>query len=564
VSEYLRSDEILACVHRVALSRGSPFEFETPAETPEMVRRRESAREHRRSTLELLRQLHPGALTPPTRSATSTALLEGVEIILSPRLSDDRVGRRSAAVQALVRVGRVNERFTYSPILIKNHEVVESASTRRTLEGSLELLRPSEAQYLDGVGTRAALPMTRSGLSLAHALRVLGALGHADSAARGAIVDRQRRLWWFDLEGDSYSRFNLSRYDQLYDERLSVVTAHDAWRTSGAPFPTAPYWHRDCPECPYREHCEEQLDALDDVSLVRFTSFDQQLLLREHHVETRARLARLDPDRARHARNRPLNPLEPHQPEEVLGRSIDKLDDLIYRARAHERGSSLRIVPAEEMGCATADVEVDVDMESYEDATYLWGARVSVNAPTNDVVEGYHAFVDWERLDHDSEATIFRDFWQWLDSVRTACQDQGRTFAAYCFWAQAEDGAMNRAVTPPLAGGPTIDVLSEFRRAEPAQWIDLHDVAKRQLQTEGPLGLKQLAVAAGFRWRDANPSGEASILWYEEATRGDESVARASRARLMEYNEDDCRATKVLRDWLNGAARTLPHRDDPL
>jgi predicted RecB family nuclease len=564
VSEYLRSDEILACVHRVALSRGAPFDFEPPPETPEMLRRRESAREHRRSTLELLRQLHPAAITPATRGATSSALLEGVEIILSPRLSDDRTGRRSAAVQALIRVGRVNERFTYAPLLIKNHEVVESASTRRTLTGSLEQLRPSEAQYLDGVGTRAALPMTRSGLSLAHALGVLGALGHADTAARGAIIDRQRRLWWFDLAGDSYPRFNLARYDQLYDERLSVVAAHDAWRTSGAGFPTAPYWHRDCPECPYSEHCEEQLNALDDVSLVRFTSFDQQLLLREHLVGTRAQLARLDPDRARHARNRPLNPLEPHAAEEVLGRSIDKLDDLIYRARAHERGSSLRIVPADEMGCDTADVEVDVDMESYEDATYLWGAYVSVNVPTGNVEEGYHAFVDWERLNHDSEATIFRDFWEWLDGVRQACHDQGRTFAAYCFWAQAEDGAMNRAVTPPLAGGPTIDVLTEFRRAQPAQWIDLHDVAKRQLQTEGPLGLKQLAMAAGFRWRDVNPSGEASILWYEEATRGDEAVARGARARLMEYNEDDCRATKALRDWINGAARSLPHRDDQL
>jgi predicted RecB family nuclease len=32
----------------------------------------------------------------------------------------------------------------------------------------------------------------------------------------------------------------------------------------------------------------------------------------------------------------------------------------------------------------------------------------------------------------------------------------------------------------------------------------------------------------------------------------------------MDYNEDDCRATKALRDWLNGPARDLAHRDDPL
>jgi predicted RecB family nuclease len=106
--------------------------------------------------------------------------------------------------------------------------------------------------------------------------------------------------------------------------------------------------------------------------------------------------------------------------------------------------------------------------------------------------------------------------------------------------------------------------LNEFRSASPPQWIDLHEHAKRQIQTEGPLGLKQLAGAAGFEWRDANPSGEASMLWYETAVSADSPEALASRQRILEYNEDDCRATKALRDWLNGPARRLAHRDDPL
>jgi predicted RecB family nuclease len=76
--------------------------------------------------------------------------------------------------------------------------------------------------------------------------------------------------------------------------------------------------------------------------------------------------------------------------------------------------------------------------------------------------------------------------------------------------------------------------------------------------------LKQLAASAGFEWRDENPSGEASMLWYEVATRGDDIEALVSRQRILDYNEDDCRATKSLRDWLNGAAKSLAHRDDPL
>ncbi len=167
----------------------------------------------------------------------------------------------------------------------------------------------------------------------------------------------------------------MATYDRLYAERLEVLVTHDRWEKEGGDFPTAPYWHRDCPDCLYREHCEEQLEKIDDVSLVRFTSFDQQLLLREQGIDTRAALARLNPTIARRARTKVLNPLEPHAPEELLGRSIDKLDDLIYRARAYERGSALRIVDAELIGCPTAEVEVDIDMESYNESTYLWVPR---------------------------------------------------------------------------------------------------------------------------------------------------------------------------------------------
>ena len=174
---------------------------------------------------------------------------------------------------------------------------------------------------------------------------------------------------------------------------------------------------------------------------------------------------------------------------------------------------------------------------------------------------GYQAFVEWGELTPHAEAEVFARFWKWFQEVRRFSHDRGHSFAAYCFWAQAEDGAMNRATVAPLEGGPTRNDLEDFRRAAPSEWIDLHEQAKRQIQTTGPLGLKQLATMAGYEWRDENPSGEASMLWYEVATSGKDE-AEASRKRLLAYNEDDCRATKALRDWLNGPAKLLPHRDD--
>lgn len=562
MTTHLRGDELVACLHRVTLSRGAPVELDVDPPRPETLRRREIALAHRTVVLSELASLHLDARRPKNVSETQAMMLEGVAMLLAPRLPVDEVGGRIATTHVLVRVGREGERFTYAPILIKNHEAVENSTTRSTLHGTLEAPWPADATLEAGVTPRPTPPMTRSGIALAHATRVLQALGHGDEKARAGLIDRQRQLWWFALNGPQLPRFNLATYDALYATRVEALRAHTAWLRDGGDFPTTPYWHRECLECPYASHCEHELDVLDDVSLVRFTSQEQQTMLRNHGISTRRDLAQLNPQLARTTRSRPPSdtPTEPAI-EVVLAKSLDKLDDLIYRARAHRWNEPLRIIDAEQMGCASADVEVDVDMESYDNATYLWGATVHLRRPVDGVAAGYFSFAEWGELNADSETANFARFWRWLSELQLRCDQAGRSFAAYCFWAQAEDGAMNRAVLYPLDDGPTMADLERFRHAEPSRWIDLHDVAKRQVQTEGPLGLKKLARAGGFTWRDENPSGEASMFWYEIA-RSHRDDAAIFRQRLLDYNEDDCRATRALRDWLNGPARKLPHRDD--
>src|SRR5262249_25381494 len=53
--------------------------------------------------------------------------------------------------------------------------------------------------------------------------------------------------------------------------------------------------------------------------------------------------------------------------------------------------------------------------------------------------------------------------------------------------------------------------------------------------------IKTLAQFLGFQWRDSDPSGAASIEWYHRWVQGRDP---AVKQRLMEYNEDDCRATR--------------------
>ncbi|NNN00918.1 MAG: TM0106 family RecB-like putative nuclease [Acidimicrobiaceae bacterium] len=562
MSSPLRGAEIDACIHRIALSRAEPSAALRTPISPEQERRQSEADRHRREVIERLKSLHPDAVKSIGPQHTVELMGGGVALILQPRIIDNPSARRSASVQALLRVGRSGQQFSYCPLIVKNHEVTEIASSRSLHEGNFERLLPTDVVVRKGIGLRSTPTVRRDGLILSGAVRILQGVGYCDPGNRGAIIDRHQRLWWLDLAETNLPRINLAAYDALYRERIDVLRALDEWSDVGGPFPTSPYWHRECLTCEFSSHCQGELESADDVSLARFTNLNQQRALRQAGIETRAKLARLDPVRAQRARLG--GPPDQLHSEDVLSPVIERLDELIYRARAHVRSSFLRIVEPQSMGCPTADVEVDVDMESFDDVTYLWGAHVTLNRPVADLEPGYHSFVEWKTLDRMSESRVFVDFWTWFSEVRQQCHDQGRTFAAYCFWAQAEDGAMNRAVSNSLDGGPTIEDLEAFRRNTPPEWFDLHDFAKQQIQTEGPLGLKQLASAAGFEWRDENPSGEASMLWYEIAVGGDSSLSALSRQRILEYNEDDCRATKALRDWLNGPAKQLAHRDDPI
>jgi uncharacterized protein len=104
---------------------------------------------------------------------------------------------------------------------------------------------------------------------------------------------------------------------------------------------------------------------------------------------------------------------------------------------------------------------------------------------------------------------------------------------------------------PDVATAAEIEALFAAPRA-----IDLYlDVVKSG--SEWPThdySIKSLARHCGFHWRDADPSGASSIEWFDQWARtGDPRL----RQRLLDYNEDDCRAMRVVWDHM----QQLPVRD---
>ena len=61
--------------------------------------------------------------------------------------------------------------------------------------------------------------------------------------------------------------------------------------------------------------------------------------------------------------------------------------------------------------------------------------------------------------------------------------------------------------------------------------------------------MKRVAPLAGFRWRDEDPGGDQSMVWYGRAVNHlDPGVREENRARILAYNEDDVEATAAIRE----------------
>ncbi|MCB0986218.1 MAG: TM0106 family RecB-like putative nuclease [Microthrixaceae bacterium] len=199
-----------------------------------------------------------------------------------------------------------------------------------------------------------------------------------------------------------------------------------------------------------------------------------------------------------------------------------------------------------------ADVEVDVDMENIDDGVYLWGTLVSGTAPALDQVgveAGYRPFFSWDPVDAGVQLDVFDRFWAWLSDLRHRCRSLGLSFAAYCY-TSAEHNKMVQILDEAPRPVPGRREAIEDLVASP-DWVDMYQVVRASLVVGHGFGLKKIAPLAGFGWRDPDAGGLQSMNWYREAVNNPSPEARShNRGRLLQYNEDDVRATHAVRHWL--------------
>lgn len=83
--------------------------------------------------------------------------------------------------------------------------------------------------------------------------------------------------------------------------------------------------------------------------------------------------------------------------------------------------------------------------------------------------------------------------------------------------------------------------------------IDLHRILKQSVVLPvHSYGLKTIAKWMGFGWRETSSDAAMSMLWFDLwLGAGDRDYLDLA----VDYNEDDCRATKVIKEWLGEGLR---------
>jgi len=341
------------------------------------------------------------------------------------------------------------------------------------------------------------------------------------------ILERQqlsagRRAFLWDIQGEEFVYdFTTLEGDGLWDDYQAALAEARAILTRQMT-PLSAYGSV-CKLCHWHSFCVAQLTASDDLTLIPLLGRKERDVLQDS-LPTIAALATSNPDGFIHGRKTVFRGIGP-----------DRLR--LFQARA----AMLKATPPKPylrapvvLDLVPVELFFDVEVDPLRDVCYL------------------HGFV--ERRGGDNATERFVAFFA---EEATQAAERDVFAAALDYFASQPDAAIyfyskyERTTYRKLQQRyPDICTPEDVERLfEPPRAVDLYgDVVLKA--TEWPTrdhSIKTLAKFLGFAWRDTHPSGAASIEWFDRWCRDRNPD---TRQRILDYNEDDCRATRVLLDGI--------------
>ncbi|UCF94529.1 MAG: TM0106 family RecB-like putative nuclease [Desulfobacterales bacterium] len=326
----------------------------------------------------------------------------------------------------------------------------------------------------------------------------------------------------YDLEASAAKRDGRSLWN-YYEDCLKTVL-----RIQKRDEQTLPALCSVCKLCHWRSHCRARLNRDDDLTLIPELGRAKRDALSPFFKTVRD-LARSD-----------LSGVVKGQKTSFPRISAKTIRRFQARARLLAT-SGARPYFTEAIVFPDADREIffDVETDPMRDCCYLHGFLERDKSNPNR--EKYYAFF----ADEPNEEQERKAFEQALDYLKSR-----RPCVVY-YYSHYEKTTLRKL----QKRFPDIASEAEIQRLfSPTSAMDLYtDVVRKK--TEWPThdySIKTSATYLGFKWRDKEPSGAATIEWYH---RWVETGDIRLRQRIMDYHEDDCIAMRVLLDGLRDLAR---------
>ncbi len=490
--------------------------------------------------------------------ATLEAMDAGFEVIAGGQLPDDVAGGRTGKPDLLIRGGhrRHDGSFGYLPADIKHHATLQASAKGEYLSSTL-----SDPSFESATSQKGAKPKNREAdpIQLAHYWRMLAACGrNADTRPVGAIVGTDEKyggpmLVWHELDVPTFRTFSrsqpkgvalrtaLDRHDHEHSFRIKIAeVARQRHGTANDPEPiVAPIYINECNSCPWFDYCMAQLGERDASTAGRLSAREWLALKSVLGIDTKEQLAALDPgavDRAYFA--------------EVANsrQAVERLRKAVTTAQMQLAGEYLRRTTVGSIPVPRADLEIDLDVEwDRDNHVYLWGMLVS-NRLSGRI--DFEHISGWDSLDAASNSALAAKFWLRISSLVRDAEEAGHSVLIYHYSSTEKShfrSLVEAAVDPDLPG---IEDADQFMAT---YFVDEYPLVTEHFVGRESLGLKAVAVhGADFNWRDEDPGGLQSQLWLDEARNAADPADRlAARERILEYNEDDVRATAAVREWLS-------------
>jgi uncharacterized protein len=276
-----------------------------------------------------------------------------------------------------------------------------------------------------------------------------------------------------------------------------------------------------CKLCHWRTACTKRLEELDDPTLIPELGRSRRDALAAH-FGTVMELARAD-----------LKKYIRGSKTLIPGIGAETLSKFCARARLQTKlGATPYLKGSVDLPSTEIELFFDIETDPMRDICYLHGFVERRGGKIG--TERYVAFFA-ETPTLEGEERAFAEAWTYVRSLRPC--------AIYYYSPYERTNWRSlRKCYPHVAVEEEIEALFAADTT-----VDLYTDVVRP-KTEWPTrdySIKTLASFLGFKWRDSNPSGAASIEWYHRwVESGDPEI----RQRILDYNEDDCVATRVLLD----------------